>query len=192
MVITPILAVALALIGLAIVWAVVTYNGLVQGGLRVDEAWSTIAVQLKRRASLVPNLVETARGYATHERETLTEVTQARQRVEAAVGASEAEAANAGLTRAIGRLLVVAESYPTLKASDSFTNLQKELSQLEEKIAFARQFYNRTVLDFNSRVSTLPSSIIAGVLSLRERPFFELDEPAATPKVSFAPNPAAG
>jgi len=183
---TPILAVAVLLAALVILWAVLTYNGLVKSRIRVDEAWSTVDVQLKRRANLVPNLVETVAGYASHERETLEAVARARQQLQAADGAKAAFAANTVLDRALGRLLAVVERYPDLKASTGFVALQRELSDLEEKIAFARQFYNRCVLEYNARTETLPSSIIAGVADFRPRGFFELDEPAQVPEVRFA------
>ncbi len=185
---SPILLLTL-LLGLAIlVWGVMAYNALVRGGLRVDEAWSTVAVQLKRRASLVPNLVETVAGYAAHERETLETVARARRGLDAPeTGPQAAQAANAALSQVLGRLLAVAEQYPDLKASTGFLKLQGDLADLEEKIAYGRQFYNRAVLDLNSQIATLPASIIARAMNLRERAFFEMDEPPQTPRVTFRP-----
>jgi LemA protein len=183
--ISPFLVVALALAALLILWAVLTYNGLVKSRLRVDEAWSTTDIQLKRRASLVPNLAETVAGYASHERETLEEVTRARQQVQTAEGAQAAGAANAKLEQALGRLLVVVESYPDLKASTPFMALQAELSDLEAKIASARQFYNRCVLEYNTSVARLPSSLIARVANFTSCSFFELEGPVEEPRVRF-------
>lgn len=178
-------AVGLLIAG-AVLWGLFTYNALVRGGLQADEAWSTVAVQLKRRAALVPNLAESVGAYAAHERDTLTEIARARRGLEAADSAPAAEEANAALGRAVGRLLAVAESYPDLKASANFIALQKELADLEEKIAFARQFYNSTVLELNGRIETLPSSMVATMMNLKARRFFEMDEPADTPRVRFA------
>jgi len=182
---SPILLIALVLAIVLILWAVFTYNRLVKEHLRVDEAWSTVDIQIKRRASLVPNLVETVAGYATHERETLEQVTRARRQLEAAEGAKAAAAANSLLDHALGRLLAVVERYPDLKASAGFLSLQAELSDLETKIASSRQFYNRCVLEYNTRVGSLPSSLIASAANFEPRSFFELGGTAEEPRVRF-------
>lgn len=152
------------------------YNGLVRSRNRVGEAWSGIDVQLRRRASLIPNLVETVKGYAEHERETFEEVTRARAMVEQAGNAGEAAAANNMLTGALRHLFAVAENYPQLQASQNFMDLQRELSDIEEKIAFSRQFYNQNVLSYNNRIQTFPSVIIARNFGFKEAEFFEADE----------------
>jgi LemA protein len=162
------------------------YNGLVRSRNRVGEAWSGIDVQLRRRASLIPNLVETVKGYAEHERETFEEVTRARSMVEQAGGAGEAASANNMLTQALRHLFAVAENYPQLQASQNFMELQKELSDVEEKIAFSRQFYNQNVLDYNNRIQTVPNSMIARNFGFKEAEFFEADEEGrAEVKVEF-------
>lgn len=152
------------------------YNRLIRSRNRVGEAWSGIDVQLRRRASLIPNLVETVKGYATHERETFEEVTRARSMVEDAGSAGEAASANNMLTQALRHLFAVAEAYPDLKASQNFRDLQEELSDIEEKIAFARQFYNQNVLAYNNGIQTFPNVIIARNFGFQEAEFFEADE----------------
>jgi LemA protein len=180
------LVVALLLAALVILWAVLTYNGLVKSRLRVDEAWSTTDIQLKRRASLVPNLAETVAGYASHEHQTLEDVARARQQAQSAEGAQAAGAANTALEKALSRLFAVVERYPELKASTNFMALQSELSDLEAKIANARQFYNRCVLEYNTSVESLPSSLIARVANFSACSFFELESPVEEPRVRFA------
>jgi LemA protein len=152
------------------------YNGLVRSRNRVKEAWSGIDVQLRRRASLVPNLVETVKGYAAHERETFEEVTRARAQLENASGAADSAAANNMLTGALRHLFAVAEAYPELQAAENFRDLQRELSDIEEKIAFSRQFYNSNVLDYNNRIQTVPTVFIAGMFGFTREEFFETDE----------------
>ena len=152
------------------------YNGLIRSRNRVKEAWSGIDVQLRRRASLVPNLVETVKGYASHERETFEEVTRARSAVEQAGSMPDAAAANNMLTGALRHLFAVAENYPQLRASENFMNLQTELSDIEEKIAFSRQFYNTNVLDYNNRLQTVPTVFIANMFGFQREEFFEADE----------------
>ena len=152
------------------------YNGLIRSRNRVKEAWSGIDVQLRRRASLVPNLVETVKGYASHERETFEEVTRARSAVEQAGSISDAAAANNMLTGALRHLFAVAEAYPELQAAENFRELQRELSDIEEKIAFARQFYNTNVLDYNNRLQTVPTVFIANMFGFTREEFFEADE----------------
>ena len=171
-----IIGVIVAIVVLALIILVTMYNGLVRSRNRVKEAWSGIDVQLRRRASLVPNLVETVKGYASHERETFEEVTRARSAVEQAGSIPDAAAANNMLTGALRHLFAVAEAYPELRASENFRDLQNELSDIEEKIAFSRQFYNSNVLDYNNRLQTVPTVFIAGMFGFTREEFFEADE----------------
>jgi len=169
------------------------YNGLIRSRVRVNEAWSGVDVQLKRRASLIPNLVETVKGYAAHEREVFERVTEARAALQRAGTAKEATEANNMMTQALGRLFAVAEAYPQLRASENFMDLQNELADTEEKIAFARQFYNRNVTDFNSRILVFPSVVVARLMNLQPFEFFEAEEEARQDvKVSFDTSPPAG
>jgi LemA protein len=171
-----ILGVIIVIVVVAVLVFVGMYNGLVRARNQVKEAWSGIDVQLRRRASLVPNLVETVRGYASHERETFEEVTRARSALEQAGTVGDSAAANNMLTGALRHLFAVAENYPQLQAAENFRQLQTELSDIEEKIAFARQFYNTNVLDYNNRTQTVPSSVIAGMFGFTPEEFFEADE----------------
>lgn len=173
-----ILAVVIVLIVLLVLWGIGVYNGLVRSRTRTEEAWSGIDVQLKRRASLIPNLVETVRGYASHEREVLENVTRARSQLEQAGGAQQAAQANNMLTQALRSLFAVSENYPQLRASENFMELQRELTDIEEKIAFSRDFYNRNVLDYNPRLQTFPSVVIARNFGFQPREFFEVEEEA--------------
>ena len=167
------------------------YNGLVRSRLRVREAWSGIDVQLKRRASLIPNLVETVKGYAAHERQTLEAVTNARAALQQAATPGQAADANNMLTQTLRSLFAVAEAYPDLKADENFRQLQAELTDTEDKIAYARQFYNTNVLDYNTRIETLPSMIFARTFNFQPSEFFEAEEPARQDvQVSFS-TPAA-
>jgi LemA protein len=161
---------------LLIVLAIAQYNGLVRSRVQVREAWSGIDVQLRRRASLLPNLMETVRAYATHEREAFERVTRARSALQQAGGAAEAARANHVLSEALGRLFAVAESYPDLRASENFKGLQDELSDVEEKIAYARQFYNRNVLGYNARIEVFPDVLVARAFAFAPAEFFETDE----------------
>lgn len=163
---------------LAIVVAMAGYNQLVRARNQVREGWSGIDVQLVRRASLVPNLVETVRSYAHHERQTFEHVVRARGALQTAGGAHDAANANDALSYALSRLFAVAESYPQLRASEPFRRLQTELSDIEEKIAYARQFYNRTVLDYNTRVHTVPSVLVARTFGFPPAEFFGADSDA--------------
>jgi len=171
-----IIGVIIAIVLLVLIVLVTMYNGLVRSRNRVKEAWSGIDVQLRRRASLVPNLVETVKGYASHERETFEEVTRARSAVEQAGTIPDAAAANNMLTGALRHLFAVAENYPELRASENFLDLQNELSDIEEKIAFSRQFYNSNVLDYNNRLQTVPTVFIANTFGFAREEFFEADE----------------
>ena len=175
------LIVILVIIGVIVVLGVVLvgmYNGLVRGRLRVREAWSSIDIQLKRRSSLIPNLVETVRGYASHERETLENVTRARAQLDRAGTAAEAAQANNFLTQTLRSLFAVSEAYPDLKANENFLELQRELTDTEEKIAYARQFYNRNVLSYNTSTQTVPTVFIAGMFGFTAEEFFEVEDEA--------------
>lgn len=163
------------LIVLIVLWGVVTYNGLIRLKQQTDEAWSDIDVQLKRRYDLIPNLVNTVKGYATHESQTFEKVTQARNAAMHAGTVEERVATEAALSGAIRSIFAVAEAYPELKANQNFMKLQDELSDTENKIQAARRFYNGNVRDFNTRIHTVPNNLIAGMLGFKERAFFELD-----------------
>jgi len=182
------LLILLGLIVVVVIWVVGLYNGLVGLRNQVKEAWAQVDVQLKRRYDLIPNLIETVKGYMTHERETLEAVTQARAAVAGAGGLPERMAAEGGLTAALGKLFAVAESYPDLKASTNFLALQEELASTENKISFARQFFNEAVLRLNNKVQMFPSNIVAGMFNFKEETFFEVTEEAEreAPKVDFS------
>ena len=168
-----------AVIVLVVVFAVLTYNTLVRARIRVREAWSGIDVQLRRRASLLPNLMKTVQAYAAHEHGTFEGVTEARAALQQAGGAADAARANDALSQALGRLFAVAENYPELRASENFRSLQAELSDVEEKIAYARQFYNRNVLDYNARIEVFPGVAISRMFVFAASEFFE-DEAGRT------------
>ena len=177
----------LLVVGLVALMAILLYNGLVLSRNRTREAWSGIDVQLKRRSSLIPNLVETVKGYATHEHQVFTEVTEARGALQKASGPVAVAAANQTLTSALGRLMVVAEAYPQLQAAASFQRLQAELTDTEEKVAYARQFYNQNALDYNTRIQTFPGNLFAGWFGFLAVDFFNTDEAAKQDvKVGFA------
>jgi len=165
----------IGVIAITIFWLIGIYNSLIRLRNRTDEAWSDIDVQLKRRYNLIPNLVETVKGYAKHERELFEKVTKART---AAMGAQapvdKAQAENM-LTGALKSLFAVAENYPDLKANQNFLELQRELSDTENKIQAARRFYNGNVRDFNIKIETFPNNLVAGALSFNKRDFFELE-----------------
>lgn len=175
----------LILIALAVVTLVI-YNGLVQLKVRAESAWSDIDVQLKRRHDLVPNLVETVKGYASHERGTLESVVEARSRAMSAQGpASRAEAENM-LTGALKSLFALAEAYPQLRAAENFGQLQQQLAGIEDAIQNARRYYNAVVRDLNTKIQQFPSNLIARTFGIREREFFEIDDgERAVPRVSF-------
>lgn len=161
---------------LLLLWILFTYNSLIVARNRVKEAFSQIDVQLKRRASLIPNLVETVKGYVKHEREVLTKVTEARAALVGAKHPSQQAAANDMLTGALKSLFAVAEAYPDLKASENFQKLQEELSDTETKIAASRQFYNTNVLDYNTSLQVFPNSILAGLFNFSPEEFFKASE----------------
>ena len=170
--------IVLGLIVLLALWGMGIYNRLVRSSVQTKEAWSGIRVQLRRRASLIPNLVETVKGYATHEKSVFEEVTRARSTLQNASGPAESTSANQMLTAALGRLFAVVENYPELKAASNFQDLQDELSDVEEKIAYARQFFNRNVAQFNIRIRSIPDILIARMLGLERFEFFEENEDA--------------
>lgn len=157
-------------------FAVFAYNGLVALKNRAEEAWSDIDVQMKRRYDLIPNLVNTVKGYATHEQTAFEKVSDARARAMGATGVADKGAAENMLTGALKSIFAIAEAYPDLKANQNFLELQQELSDTENKIQAARRFYNGNVRDLNTKIETFPSNIIANIFAFTEREFFELDE----------------
>jgi LemA protein len=179
--------VIIAILAALVLYFVGIYNALVRLRNRVKNAWSQIDVQLKRRHDLIPNLVETAKGYMKHERETLENITQARSRAMGAGSVGEKSAAEGELSGALSRFLLVVENYPDLKANQNFLSLQEELTSTENKIAFARQGYNDQVLFFNNKIEMFPSNIIAQTFNFKQEEFFEIEDKAekAVPKVSF-------
>jgi LemA protein len=175
--------ITLAIVVILVIYVIATYNGLIKLKVRVEEAWSDITVQLKRRADLIPNLVNTVQGYAKHEKSVFEEVTKARSAIMDAQGdvQKSAEAENM-LTGALKSLFAVAEAYPDLKANQNFVELQRELVDTEDKIQASRRFYNGGVRDMNTKVETFPSNIIAGMFSIGKREFFEVEDQAAVEK----------
>src|SRR4051795_13607942 len=179
--------IVIVVIVLLIVFLISLYNGMIRARNKVDEAWSGIDVQLKRRHDLIPNLVETVKGYAAHERETFQAVTDARTKAMSASGPAQAGAAEGALSSALGRLFAVAEAYPQLRASENFQQLQGELTNTEDQIAGARRIYNGNVQDFNTKIQTFPATLFAGMFGFSKREFFEIETPADrdVPVVSF-------
>ncbi|QQS61810.1 MAG: LemA family protein [Candidatus Moraniibacteriota bacterium] len=168
--------IVLGIIGLFVFWAVFSYNGLIAFRNRVEEAWSDIEVQMKRRYDLIPNLVNTVKGYATHEKETFENVTQARsQAMQASTPEEHAKAENF-LSDTLKSLFAVSENYPDLKANQNFLELQKELADTENKIQASRRFYNGNVRDYNTKIETVPTNIIANMFSFTKREFFDLGD----------------
>lgn len=167
--------IVIAAVVLLVIWVICGYNSLVALRNRVRNQWSQVDVQLKRRFDLVPNLVETVKGYAVHERETLEAVMAARSRAVNAGTVEEAASANGELSKALGRLLSVSESYPELKANANFMELQNTLAEIENKIAHARQFYNDTVMKYQNKREMFPGNLIAGVFGFKEEPYFKAD-----------------
>jgi LemA protein len=166
---------------------VVLYNRLVRLRNRAENAWAQIEVQLRRRYDLIPNLVETVKGYASHERATFEEVTKARTAAQQARTVPEQAEAENFLTAAIGRLFAVAEDYPELRATENFQQLQAQLEDTEQKIAISRQVYNDAVLTYDTALETVPTNIVGGMFNFEEKPYFEIEEPAAreAPRVQF-------
>jgi LemA protein len=181
-----IMGIIILIILVIVVFVIKSYNDLVNGRNRVKNAWSQIDVQLKRRNDLIPNIVETVKGYAGHEKSTFEEVTKARSSIANATTVGEVAEADNMLTGALKSLFAVAEAYPELKANQNFIELQQELSETEDKISYSRQFYNDTVLKYNNMCQQFPSNIIAGLFGFKESDFFEAQEgDKAVPKVQF-------
>ena len=177
----------LLLILILIIAFVAIYNSLVKLRVRVDNSWADIDVQLKRRYDLIPNLVETVKGYASHERDTLEAVIEARNRAMSAQGPeAQAEAENV-LTGALRQLFALSEAYPQLRAVESFSNLQSTLNEIEEAVQNARRYYNAVVRDYNTKIHTVPSNVVAGLFRFERRQFFGLEDEREreAPKVSF-------
>jgi LemA protein len=178
--------IALAAVGLLLLLFVVIYNRLVAGRNRVDNAWAQVEVQLKRRWDLIPNLVETVKGYAAHERQTFENVTAARAGAVAAQGPAESAQAENFLTQALRQLFAVAEAYPELRASENFNSLQADLADTENRIAVSRQIYNDSVLTYNNLVQQIPTNIVASLTGFQLREFFEAGaEAQEAPQVDF-------
>ena len=173
--------IALAVLALLVLWFVLSYNGLVKMRNAVENAWASIDVQLKRRHDLIPNLVETVKGYASHERETLDAVTQARAKAMAAQSPGESAQAESELSQALFNLRAVAEAYPDLKASQNFAQLQSELTSTEDRIAGARQGYNDAVRRYDTKRQSIPTNIIAGIANFKEFEYFEADPDSRSP-----------
>jgi LemA protein len=184
---TIVLIVIVAIVLLVGLWFAGTYNSLVRLRNQVRNAWSQIDVQLKRRHDLVPNLVETVKGYMGHERETLESVVKARSRAVSATDMGARTQAETELGGALGRLMVVVEQYPDLKANQNFLSLQEELTSTENRIGFSRQHYNDSVMQLNTRIQSVPANIVAGMANFKEEPFFEIQEAEArlAPEVKF-------
>jgi LemA protein len=182
---TTLIVLGVVLLVVAIV--VVLYNRLVRGRVRVDEAWAQIDTQLQRRHDLIPNLVETVKGYAAHERQTFEEVTAARARAINTTGPADLAEAENGLTQALGRLMAISENYPQLKADANFRQLQEELAHTENMVAGARGHYNASVRAYDELRQVFPSSVIAGMFNFEEREYFEVEtlEVRGAPSVSF-------
>ncbi len=182
----PMLVLLVLAVGL-VLWVAGMYNGLVRLKNQVKNAWSQIDVQLKRRHDLIPNLVETVKGYAGHEKTTLENVVKARAAAVSATGVEQQAKAEGELSSALGRLMVVVEQYPDLKANQNFLALQEELTSTENKIGFARQFYNDSVMTYNTRIESFPTNIVASMFSFTQDAFFEIEVEAEreAPKVKF-------
>ncbi|MBD3414081.1 MAG: LemA family protein [Candidatus Aminicenantes bacterium] len=172
------------IIGIFIVVAVGIYNGLITLRNRADNAWAQVDVQLRRRYDLIPNLVETVKGYAKHEKEVFQKVTEARSQAIDAGSVKEQEQAENMLTGALKSLFAVVENYPELKANQNFLLLQEELAGTEGKIAYARQFYNDTVMKFNTKQQVFPSNVLANMFGFKEKEYFEIEEPEAREPVN--------
>jgi len=180
--------VVLGIIVLLALILVFAYNGMVKARNKVDESWSGIDVPLKRRHDLIPNLVETVKGYAAHEKEVFENVSAARSAAISAQGPAQQAQAETALTGALGRLFAVAEAYPQLRAAESFTQLQQELANTEDQIAAARRIYNGNVQAYNTKIQVFPNSLLAGPFGFSRREFFEIEDPADREpvKVSFS------
>jgi len=182
------LLVVLGILGLLVLFLIGIYNSLVSSRNQVDNAWAQIDVQLKRRHDLIPNLVETAKGYMKHERETFETITKARSAAMGAKTVSETAQAEGQLADALSKFMLVVENYPELKANQNFLALQEELTGTENKIAFSRQNYNDQVLFYNNRIQMFPSNIVAGMFAFTKRDFFQVEnaQEREVPKVTFS------
>ena len=180
------LLVILGIVVAIVIWVIAKYNQLVGLRNRIENAWSQIDVQLRRRYDLIPNLVETVKGYATHEKEVFQQVTEARSAMMNAKGVEEQGQAQNQITGALKTLFAVAEAYPELKANQNFMMLQEELSGTESKIAYSRQFFNDTVMTYNTLIQSFPTNVIANSFSFTEREYFPMEDVAREPiKVDF-------
>lgn len=185
-IISIVFIVLLVVAGLVALWLILVFNGLIKMRNRVDEAWSDIEVQLKRRYDLIPNIVNSVKGYAKHEDKVFNDVTEARTKAMQAGNPAEHAAAENMLTGALKSLFAVSEAYPDLKASDNFLHLQQELVDAEDKIQSARRFYNGNVRDFNTKLQVFPTNMIGGVLGFKKYDFFDApDEVQNVPEVKF-------
>ncbi len=182
------LIIILAIIVIGILFMVSMYNSLIRLRNQVKNAWSQIDVQLKRRHDLIPNLIETVKGYMTHERETLQNITNARSKAMSADNVQDRAKAEGELSGAMSKFFLVVENYPDLKANQNFLALQEELTSTENKISFSRQNYNDQVLFFNNKMQTFPTNIMAGMFNFKQEPFFQVEDQAdrEVPKVSFS------
>lgn len=180
------LVIILVVLGVILLAGIAMYNGLVRANVRVDEAWSDISVQLKRRYDLIPNLINTVKGYASHEKEVFEKVTEARANALNAQGVAETAKAENQFQQALKSIFAVAEAYPDLKATENFQQLSAELTDTEDKIQAARRFYNGTARDLNTKIKVFPTNIFAGMLGFKPREFFEVEEAEAA-AVSEAP-----
>ena len=181
--------IGLAIAAVVALYAIILYNGLVKARQVKEEAWSGIDVQLKRRADLIPNLIETVKGYAKHERETFEQVVELRNKAQAVpAGDIQGRAVAEGLLgQALGKLVALAEAYPDLKASQNFSELQASLQEVEDELQMSRRYYNGAARDLNVKVESFPSSLLASAFSFAKAPYFEIDNPAdrAVPTVKF-------
>lgn len=183
------LYIILAILVIVVIFVVAVYNGLVKSRMQTQEAWSQIDVQLKRRNDLIPNLLETVKGYGKYEQATLEKVTQLRSQVASASSPAEAMQASDALSRQISGIFAVAESYPDLKANSNYLKLQEELTNTENKIAYSRQLYNSVTSNYNVKLETFPSNLVAGIFSFKKADFLAIpEEEKAVPKVDFGSN----
>ena len=182
------IVIAVAVLVVLALWAILIFNRLIRLRNEADRGWANIDVQLKRRADLIPNLVESVKGYEAHERGVFEEVATARTAMQQATGPKAAGEANNLVTQALGKLFAVSEAYPALRATENFQKLQDEITDTEDKVAAARNYYNQTVYQFNSRIQSFPTLIVAKCLSFTAREFFALDNPADAAPVAVSFN----
>lgn len=179
--------IVLGIVALLIIWTISIYNGMVKIRNKVDKEWRNIDVQLERRYALIPNLIETVKGYAKHEQDTFTKITEYRSQAMNARSVAEKAQANGQLSSALAGLTVQMEAYPDLKANTNFLNLQEELSSTENKISFSRSIYNEVVMGYNNKIQIFPNNMFAGIFNFKEKDLFEISsaEVKEVPKVSF-------